>query len=174
MDANDIELVSARDQYDPDEVYPGDDLHEGDESYQPHMRKQNKIFIGAFSCLFLLAGIAVGAKMFWFPQAETELEFERNGGDGTVNNNADNAKVKESLVRHKKKKGKSGHAASQWANHQNHSGIDADDSEESSSEPAGRGKEGDIDTWHKTKVSKDDGVMYEIVDTLVHDPNAFL
>ena len=220
MDANDIELVSARDSYDFDEVYPGDDLHESKPSYHPQIRKQNRIFITGFSCLLLLMAAALGYRVFYMPRAETELEFMRGGtNDQTVNNtNNEHAKVSEALmssgdknnndhdIKKKKKEGRPvGNAASQWAannanshknqtnshptvpptvesNHEepeNDNGNESDndnvpaDSNSNNEEPETENKH-DFEQWHKIKVTKADGVMYEIVDTLVHDPTAFL
>jgi hypothetical protein len=170
MDASDIEMV-PRDRFDSDEVYPGDELYKEETSYKPHMRNQNRMFFAGFSILLLVVGAALGTKIFLFPQAEVETEFEKDGGSGTVSNNEDNAKINEALTVNKKKKGKHGHAASNWA--QNQTQTDPPDESITPQSGAG-GKKNDFEDWHQMQVTKDDGVMYELVDTLVHDPDAFL
>ena len=193
MDANDVEMVPSRSRRDTDEVYPVEEIFENEVSYEPKARRQNRWFFLSIICITLAFGGVFGAKIFMLPQRDAQLEENSDHEQGTVINNAENAKVAEALQQNKKKKGKKGHAVSTLSQLHNESKADTSATTEPDSVPTlapiepgptptlapshgtthHKNNEKDYSAWHQKKVTKDDGTMYKIIEVLNHDPKSF-
>ncbi|CAB9517135.1 Glutamine cyclotransferase [Seminavis robusta] len=237
---NDVELTTSRKRRDTDEVYPLDELQKNpeDDIYQPATRRQNHCFVIAIVFGLLAVASGFGAKVYLMPAEDVALETEGLAEDGTVINNADNAKMSEAMRNNpnntpgKKKP----HSSAQWTEPKaplEKDGEDAENSdkdkpdenkdkpdennqppehEKENEDPAkkeeSKPKENEVETpadtetndpaettideqpaeqkpdknkkkklnfekWHNIKVTKDDGVMYEVQDVLKHGARSF-
>lgn len=204
MDANDVELTESRARRDTDEVYPVEELQlaksdsNDDMLYQPAARRQNRCFLVGVAFFVVAIGAIFGAKVFLQPGADVGLETNTLE-QGTVGNNADNAKMSEVMREHKAKPGKKPHSSSSWSQQAKEdtapettndedadqaatkdadqaSRTNADLPEEKPQSNTSRDNESQfkkIKKWNDIKVSKADGAMYEVLKVLKHDPNSF-
>jgi len=180
MDADNVEMVQ-RSRFDTDEVYPVEDLHEPEDSYIHKARRQNRFFALGIVSFALIMGSFFGAKIFLMPEQDAGLEGSAGQQDGTVinNQNANNAKVSEALQNKKKNKDKKGgHAASTISQLSNktHATNNVDPAKGETpppTEPPKKDKGEQLAAWHEIKVSINDGVQYQILEVLKHDPTSF-
>lgn len=179
MDANDVELTSSRPYRDDDEVYPGDELQENT-IHKPVARQQNRFFTYGVLCFVLAIGVIFGAKTFIIP-GEDAAAYEGSGVEqGTVGNNDVNAKVSEAVQNNQQTPPKKPHSSA-YPNEiadakpptleEKDTEVDSTSSESTSTTTSAADN---LKAWHEIKVSKSDGQMYEVVDTLRHDAESFL
>lgn len=193
---DDVELVATRNYTDKDEVYAAEDLYEDETDVTPVVRRQNRYFIFGIICgIFVLMVTTVVVHVIPKENAAAAKTFDSavtSDEQGTVSNNAVSnnekanaahaAKVKEVMSGNANNghPTNSGHAASALANttvsESTSAGHNKDEGsgEESNHAHANNdhGKNS-IHAWHNAEVSKEDGVMYEVVEVLKHDPKSF-
>mmetsp|Transcript_171 Transcript_171/g.219 ORF Transcript_171/g.219 Transcript_171/m.219 type:complete len:373 (-) Transcript_171:421-1539(-) len=151
----DIEMVSSRN----DEVGPAEDLRETDIVDNPSVRRQNICFLVAmFACVSFFSVYVFGG-IYMQPAAE-KFPFggDSVGDEGTVSNEDKLNKVSTAVGKYNNSHGKG------WTNnHPDNHGI-----------PLQKDHVDKVKIWQDATVTLDDGIKYEIVATLKHDPHAFL